>query len=391
MAEFIARGTGQAVLVRTPQPDALARAVTAAGGTRDPDRRGRPGGARPAGGAGPGGDLALASGIAVHHLAPARASLEEAFMELTAGSVEYQAGAARPWPAGPARSGGMTWQPSRPAGPALAPCPARGRRAGLAGTLRSEFTKLRSVRSTYWSLLLLVLAGIAWSVANCAGVAAHWAQTPPAQRGLLRRDPGQRGRAGPARPARRRGAGRARDHLGVLDRDDPHLADRACRGGAWYSRPRPSCSPRSPWSSRRLTSFAAFFIGQYLLRSTHAGATLGQPNVLRAVLATALYVTLSGLFSFGLGAMLRSTAGALTAAYGLLFLRAAAGQGAAQQLVRGPGPVAAGRRRHQRDHQYPAPAPPSICSPPGESSRCSAATRPSSSSSGALLLRHRDA
>ena len=33
MAEFIARGTGQAVLVRTPQPDALARAATAAGGT----------------------------------------------------------------------------------------------------------------------------------------------------------------------------------------------------------------------------------------------------------------------------------------------------------------------------------------------------------------------
>ena len=90
MAEFIARGTGQAVLVRTPQPDALARAATAAGGTVT-----QPGGghlevrglpeARI-------GDLALASGIALHHLAPARASLEEAFMELTADSVEYQAG-----------------------------------------------------------------------------------------------------------------------------------------------------------------------------------------------------------------------------------------------------------------------------------------------------------
>jgi ABC-2 type transport system permease protein len=68
------------------------------------------------------------------------------------------------------------------------------------------------------------------------------------------------------------------------------------------------------------TSFAAFFIGQDLLRSTHQAATLGQPNVLRAVLATALYIALSGLFSFGLGAILRSTAGTLTAAYGLLFL-----------------------------------------------------------------------
>jgi ABC-2 type transport system ATP-binding protein len=37
------------------------------------------------------GALALANGILLHYLAPARVSLEEAFMELTAGSVEYQA------------------------------------------------------------------------------------------------------------------------------------------------------------------------------------------------------------------------------------------------------------------------------------------------------------
>ena len=99
MAEFIARGTGQAVLVRTPQPDALAQAATAAGGTVTPagdgglEVRGLP--------AARIGDLALASGIALHHLAPARASLEQAFMELTADSVEYQAGI----PAGHVASG----------------------------------------------------------------------------------------------------------------------------------------------------------------------------------------------------------------------------------------------------------------------------------------------
>ncbi len=69
-----------------------------------------------------------------------------------------------------------------------------------------------------------------------------------------------------------------------------------------------------------LTSFAAFFIGQALLSSMHVGATLSQPNVLRAVTGAALYVALCGLFSFGLGAILRSTAGAMAAAYGLLFL-----------------------------------------------------------------------
>jgi hypothetical protein len=40
--------------------------------------------------------------------------------------------------------------------------PALGIRDGIAGTLRSEFTKVRSVRSTYWTLILLMLAGIGW-------------------------------------------------------------------------------------------------------------------------------------------------------------------------------------------------------------------------------------
>ena len=84
MAEFIARGTGQAVLARAPRPDVLRRVLTAAGGTVT-RRPGRPGGSGPP--AAVLGDLALASGIALHHLAPARASLEEAFMELTADSV----------------------------------------------------------------------------------------------------------------------------------------------------------------------------------------------------------------------------------------------------------------------------------------------------------------
>ena len=41
----------------------------------------------------------------------------------------------------------------------------QGLRAAVAGTLRSEATKIRSVRSTYWSLFLLVVAGIAWPLA----------------------------------------------------------------------------------------------------------------------------------------------------------------------------------------------------------------------------------
>jgi ABC-2 type transport system ATP-binding protein len=90
MSEFIARGSGQAVLVRTPQPDLLARAVAAtgaavadAGGDGNLEVRGLTEDQV--------SDLAFAQGIRLYHLAATRVSLEHAFMELTADSVEYHA------------------------------------------------------------------------------------------------------------------------------------------------------------------------------------------------------------------------------------------------------------------------------------------------------------
>jgi len=91
VAEFIAHSSGQAVLVRSPQPDALARAVTAAGG--GVTSAGEPGELLVRGlGEEQVGDAACAAGIPVHHLAASRVSLEQAFMELTADSVDYHAG-----------------------------------------------------------------------------------------------------------------------------------------------------------------------------------------------------------------------------------------------------------------------------------------------------------
>ena len=57
-------------------------------------------------------------------------------------------------------------------------------RPGLAETMRSEFIKIRSVRSTYWTLLAQAVASIAWAALDCAGIVAHWPQDPgfnPAQ------------------------------------------------------------------------------------------------------------------------------------------------------------------------------------------------------------------
>jgi ABC-2 type transport system permease protein len=197
--------------------------------------------------------------------------------------------------------------------------PADGYRASLAGTLRSELTKIRSVRSTYWTMFLLIAAGVAWSIAYCAGQASKWPHmSAQAKFGF---DPTQGSIVGLALLGQlvivvlgtlsitsEYGTGMIRTSLTVMPRRGTFYGAKAAVFAA------------VALAVALVASFASFFIGQALLSSTHASATLSQPNVLRAVLGTALYLVLCGLFAFGLGAILRSTAGAMTAAYGFLFL-----------------------------------------------------------------------
>jgi ABC-2 type transport system ATP-binding protein len=89
MSEFIARSSSAAVRVRTPAADELIKAVTAGGATTATadgaiEVRGMTAEAV--------GDIAFDQGIRLHELTLVHASLEEAFMELTASSVEYHAG-----------------------------------------------------------------------------------------------------------------------------------------------------------------------------------------------------------------------------------------------------------------------------------------------------------
>ena len=102
MEEFIARGSGQTVRVRTPQPDLLAKAVSEAipEATATGTKAGAPTATAESDGslsvhgltAAQVGDLAFDHGVRLHELTVVRASLEHAFMELTADSVEYRAG-----------------------------------------------------------------------------------------------------------------------------------------------------------------------------------------------------------------------------------------------------------------------------------------------------------
>jgi ABC-2 type transport system ATP-binding protein len=104
--EFIQQSSERSVLVRTPDGDRLRDLIVAEGGTVVPEVTGNGNGealARTDGLAGDGvasmvvtglpapriGELAASASVVLHELAPRLASLEEAFMELTADSVEY--------------------------------------------------------------------------------------------------------------------------------------------------------------------------------------------------------------------------------------------------------------------------------------------------------------
>jgi ABC-2 type transport system ATP-binding protein len=103
--EVIARGSGQTVRVRTPDPDRLTELIKAEGGSAVASANGNgasTGGTTAAGHPGDApvlivsgvpaariGELAASSGIVLHELTPQLASLEDAFLELTADSLEY--------------------------------------------------------------------------------------------------------------------------------------------------------------------------------------------------------------------------------------------------------------------------------------------------------------
>jgi ABC-2 type transport system permease protein len=66
-------------------------------------------------------------------------------------------------------------------------------------------------------------------------------------------------------------------------------------------------------------TFAAFLGGQSILSGRHLNTTLSAPGVLRAVIGSALYLGVVSLLGLGLGALIRSTAGAIGALFGVLF------------------------------------------------------------------------
>jgi ABC-type transport system involved in multi-copper enzyme maturation permease subunit len=196
--------------------------------------------------------------------------------------------------------------------------PASGR-SGLRGVVRSEFTKLRSVRSTYWTLLALLAVSVGLGAVISWATEAHWKNMSPGDQATF--DPTQTSLAGMF-------------FLGQLVIVVLGALVLTSEYSTGMIRTSLTAMPRRSvvYEAKALVfagvalvvtlvaSFVTFFLGQALLSSTQHQASLSGPGVLRAVIGSAVYVTLCGLFAYAVGSILRHTAGAITAVIGLLFV-----------------------------------------------------------------------
>ena len=300
-------GTHQDVLVRSPRAGELAGLLTAGGAAV---RLEDDGGLAVTGLDAPAiGDLAAGHGIAVHELVPRHASLEEAYLDLTSGSTEYHTG---------------TRAPEGTAVPMTAPqIPATGRaapsrlvRAG--DVLTFEWTKLRSARSNYWTLLIAAVVTLGVTAIVAQGLAAA-----PVS-----------GRGGPLDPlassflgyaeytvlpvtvlsvlvfTSEYASGLIRTTFTAVPRRWALLAAKAAVTGA------------AALTAGELLAFACFFLTQAILASHHRGLSLSHPGAPGAVLAAGFALAVCALVGVGLGAVIRHTAGAIAAAVGLIYLLA---------------------------------------------------------------------
>lgn len=186
------------------------------------------------------------------------------------------------------------------------------RRPGFAHLLLSEWTKIRSVRSTVWSLVLLVVLTIGLTVLITAITAAQWSKIGAASRLQLLHDP----------TSAILGIGLQFGQLTVIVLGVLVISSEYSTGAIRASLlavPR-----RLPMLAAKGTVFAAivlvlgeilmfvsFFIGAAILHS-HVPVSLSTPDVARAVTGGGLYLAVLGLFALSIGALVRHTAGAIT-------------------------------------------------------------------------------
>ena len=190
---------------------------------------------------------------------------------------------------------------------------------GISNVLRSEWTKLRSVRSTYFTALLAVLATLSIGIIVCAQW-VHDIHRHPLDKTI---DPVLTSLNGIYLAQIAVGA------LGVLVISSEYGTGMIRATFAAVPQRRSVLLAKlAVFTSATLVvgealSFTAFGIGQAILRNAGAGVSLNSAGTLRAVFGGGLYLAVIGVLGFGLGALIRRTAGALSALFGMLFASSA--------------------------------------------------------------------
>jgi ABC-type transport system involved in multi-copper enzyme maturation permease subunit len=192
-------------------------------------------------------------------------------------------------------------------------------RVTQARVVLSELTKLRSVRSTRWSLGVAVLLTIGLPSLFAVVTSSHWGSMGPQER--ADRHPLEIALAGVDLSQLAIGV------LGVLVITGEYSTGMIRASMTAVPRRLPVLWAKvgvyaAVSFALMLTSVLAAYLASQAILSRHhlLQTSLSAPGVLRAVVGGALYLTVVGAFTLGLGAILRNTAGATAAFAGIMFV-----------------------------------------------------------------------
>ena len=318
--DVIARSTDKSVRVRTPDADRLADLITAAGGKVVQGA--------PTEGAGlltvtglessRVGARAAAGSIVLHELTPLALAGRGVH-----GTDVRQPGVRRARPGSGERRGAegpMTTTSS--VTPTRGPAdPAAGRRAGFVNLMHAEWTKIRSVRSTVWTLIVFVVVCIGFTALITWLTETHWyGPKAPARDVRAIADPvgfilgtgvglGQLAICvlGVLVITSEYSTGVIRASLLAVPRRIPVLAAKAVVFAVLLL------------VVTEIVAFCSFFVGSAILHA-HVPVSLSGSGVTRAVVGAGLYLTVLGLLALAIGTMIRHTAGAISVSIGIVFV-----------------------------------------------------------------------
>jgi ABC-2 type transport system permease protein len=188
----------------------------------------------------------------------------------------------------------------------------------LARVTRSEWTKLWSLRSTRWSLLVACLAMAGLGPLIAAVSMAHWNQLGPIER--LTFNPLERSLGG------YRLAQLAIGVLGVMVISGEYSTGMIRSSLMAVPRRLPVLWAKLLVFSgvvfvlMLITSLISFFASQAIFTQHHVNQTLGSPHALRVFVGTVLFMSVTGVLCTALGTLIRSTAGSISAYVGLMFV-----------------------------------------------------------------------